>query len=232
VILLLLFATVGFAYEGGPVEGGATIQGTVRFNGPADKPSPHQVFKHQEVCGKAVEDESLVLGPQNSVRYAVVSIEGITRGKQLEHEALNVLDNQRCRFVPHVLAASVGQWLVIENSDPILHNADAVSLSDHKTLFNRGLPPNSQSRQPLIHADRLHVTCEVRHTWMEAYVVVADHPYVAVTDAEGAYELRDVPPGKYTLKVWHERLGSLEQVVTVEKGGRHVEDFTFSAPNK
>lgn len=225
--IVLIGRGLGFGYEGETVTGGATLQGVVRFSGSAPSPSPHQVFKHHEVCGDTVPDDSLVLGAGKSIRYAVVSLEGVTRGKAVERDAVNVLDNHRCRFVPHILTASVGQWLLITNSDPILHNADAVFLEDRGTLFNVALPPNKQVRQPLAKTGRIRVTCEVRHTWMEAYVVVTEHPYITVTDAEGAYEIRDVPPGKYTLNVWHEKLGSLERPITLSKDGRAVEDFVF-----
>ncbi len=226
--IVLLGGRLALGYEGATVVDGATLQGVVRFEGSLPPRPDRQVFKHHEVCGKAVPDDSLVLGTGNSVRYAVVSLAGIQRGKPVERDAVNVLDNLKCRFVPHVVTATVGQWLMLTNSDPILHNADAVFLDDHRTLFNVALPPNKQIRQPLAKAGRIRVVCEVRHTWMEAYVIVADHPYITVTDAEGAYELRDIPPGQYTLSVWHEQLGSLEQSVTVTKDGRSVADFVYA----
>lgn len=226
--VVLLGAGSGFGYEATPVVGGEMLQGVVRAERSAPTPTQRQVFKHHEVCGETVPDESLVLGPESSVRYAVVSLEGISRGKAVERDAVNVLDNQKCRFVPHVVTASVGQWLLLTNSDPILHNADAVSLENRGTLFNVALPPNKQLRQPLAKAGRIRVTCDVRHTWMEAYVVVAEHPYITVTDAEGAYEIRDVPPGSYTVKVWHEKLGTLERPITISKDGRVREDFVFA----
>lgn len=216
-------------YESGPADDGATILGIVRIAGDAPGLKSHEVFKHREWCGATVPNESLVLGPGQGVRYAVVTIEGITRGKAVERDAVNVLDNRRCRFVPHVLTASVGQWLLLTNSDPILHNADAFNLDERRALFNVALPPHRQVRQPLARPGRIRITCEVRHTWMEAFVVVSDHPYATVTDAAGEYELRDVPPGTYRLRVWHELLGALERSVTLAKGDKHEENFVFSA---
>jgi plastocyanin len=157
----------------------------------------------------------------------VVTVEGVERGRPIERETVHVLDNVKCRFAPHVVAASVGQWLLLANSDPILHNADAVDLEEHRTLFNVALSPDKRVRQPLARPGKIRITCDVRHTWMSAFVVVADHPYIAATDLEGAYEIRDVPPGRYRLRVWHERLGTLERELAVEKGDHRVEDFAF-----
>jgi Carboxypeptidase regulatory-like domain len=74
-----------------------------------------------------------------------------------------------------------------------------------------------------------HVNCNIRHTWMHAYLFVADHPYHAVTDASGRFELDQVPPGTYTIAVWHELLGGREQKVTVAPGQTTTVDFELHA---
>ncbi len=87
----------------------------------------------------------------------------------------------------------------------------------------RGCSPQScaswlRSFLPLAYPGVIHITCNVRHTWMNAYLVVTEHPYHAVTDLYGEYEIREVPPGIYKLKVWHEVLGVEEKEVQVEEG--------------
>jgi hypothetical protein len=126
-----------------------------------------------------------------------------------------------------VQVAEVGQWLEISNSDPILHNADARLGSE--TLFNLGLPPDRRVRRPLARSGHIAITCDVRHTWMSAFVIVTDHPYHTVTDADGAYEIRDVPPGRYTVTVWHEELGARETPVTIEAGRTATADVAYPA---
>lgn len=231
-LVLVWLGTAGLpslGYEGGEVEGGARLRGVVRMEGAPTRLEDREVYKHHEVCGATVPDDSLVLGPKKGVRYAVVSLEGVKRGRPIERDAVNVLDNRKCRFEPRVIAASVGQWLLLTNSDPILHSADAFHVEEKRTLFNVGLPPAKQIREPLARPGTVRMTCEVRHTWMQAWIVVADHPYITVTDLEGEFEMRDVPPGTYTLRVWHERLGTLERPVTVTKGETHVESFSFAS---
>ncbi|MGH7822026.1 MAG: hypothetical protein ACREQ9_19870, partial [Candidatus Binatia bacterium] len=150
-----------------------------------------------------------------------------THGKPIEEEALNVLQNEGCRFVPHVLAAPVGQYLLLANEDPIPHLPDAMFLGEREHGFHYKLPPGKQVRYVMLEPGLMRIGCNERHAWMDAYIVVTEHPYVAVTDERGAFELSDVPPGRYTLKVWHERLGLLERPVMIAADGRYTEDLAF-----
>ncbi len=202
--------------------------GTIRLGGPAPARPPLPVYKHVEVCGASVPDDRLVIGPGGGVRFAVVTVEGVHGGAKPERDQTHALNNLACRFEPHVQVAEVGQWLEIHNGDPILHNADA--RLGGETLFNVALTPVSQVRKPLARAGLVAITCDVRHTWMGAFIVVAEHPYHTVTDAYGAYEIRDLPPGTYTLRVWHEELGTREQPITIKDGATTTVDVTLAVP--
>ncbi len=226
---LVLAAGVLAAGRGQAAPAG-TVAGTVRLAGPAPVRPPLEVFKNAEVCGHGVPDDRLVVGPDGGLRYAVVTIEGVRGGKKPERDTSVTLNNLGCRFEPHVQMAEVGQWLELRNGDPILHNADA-RLGD-ETLFNVALTPARQVRKPLARAGLMAFTCDVRHTWMSAWIAVADHPYHTVTDAYGAYEIRDLPPGRYTARIWHEELGTLERPVVVEPGGTATLDVTYPAPGE
>jgi plastocyanin len=212
------------AYEEVVVANGGMIKGTVKFQGTPPKLPAPPITKFKDVC-KTFPNETLVIGPKQGVRYAVVTLEGIAKGKAVEREAIHELDNLKCRFVPHVQAASVGQFLLLKNSDPILHTAHAY-FADGQPQFNVGLYPGRVSRKPLVSPGVVKIICEV-HPWMSAYVIVTDHPYHAVTDVYGEYEIRDIPPGRYRLKVWHEGLGTLEREIEVKAGGVSNADFTL-----
>ena len=207
---------------------GGVVSGTVHLTGTPPARPPLPVFKHAEVCGASVPDERLVVRPDGGIRYAVVSVDGVRGGKKPERDLTVVLDNRGCRFDPHVQVAEVGQWLEIRNSDPVLHNADARLGTE--TIFNVALPPGRTVRKPLGRAGMVKITCDVRHTWMVANVAVADHPYHTVTDAYGAYEIGDLPPGHYVLRVWHEELGTQERRVTVEAGKTVTVDLAYPSP--
>ena len=221
---LVLYASAA-AYDEIAVTNGGTIKGAVRLVGKPPKLPPLEIVKFKEVCQK-VPNETLVVGPAQGTRYAVVTLEEITKGKAVERETLHELDNAKCRFVPHVQAASVGQFVVIKNNDPILHTAHAY-FPDRQPQFNVGLYPGRVSRKPLVAAGVVKILCEV-HPWMSATIVVTEHPYHAVTDAYGEYQITDIPAGTYRLKVWHESLGTQEKTVAVRAGGSVDVDFALS----
>jgi hypothetical protein len=213
-----------------PAAAGPTgvLTGTVRLTGAAPARAPLPVFKNHEVCGDHVPDERLVVGPGGGVRYAIVTVDGVRGGKAPDRDTAVILDNRECRFQPHVQVAEVGQWLEISNSDPVLHNADA--RIGNETLFNVAVTPAHRVRKPLARPGLIALTCDVRHTWMSAFIDVTTHPYHTVTDAYGAYEIRDLPPGSYTVRVWHEELGTRTLPVTIEGAKTTVADVGLAAP--
>ena len=225
-LFFALFASLTFAaYEEVAVTNGATIRGTVKVQGQLPKLPPLQISKYKEVC-RDVPNETLIVGPSQGLRYAVVTLEGIVKGKAVEREVQHELDNVKCRFVPHVQAASVGQFVLMKNTDPILHTAHAYFASG-QPHFNVGLYPGRTSRKPLVAPGVVKVLCEV-HPWMSAYIVVTEHPYHAVTDVYGEYLISDVPAGTYRLRAWHESLGSEDKSVEVKPGASLNIYFIFS----
>jgi len=226
ISLFLLLPSNLYAYDEITVKDGATIRGAVKIDGPLPKLPPLSITKYKEVC-KDVPNESLSVGPGQGVRFAVVTLEGVSKGKAVEKETVHELDNIKCRFAPHVQAASIGQFVLLKNSDPILHSAHALFTND-QPQFNLGLYPGRTSRKPLIAAGLVKIRCEV-HPWMAAYIMVTEHPYHAVSDLYGEYEIRDIPPGVYQLKVWHESLGTQEKRIEVKPAGSQKADFTFTA---
>ena len=218
------------AYEAIQVSNGGKIVGTVKIAGKFAPRPPHTVNKNREVCGDHIEDESLVVGPENELRYAVLTVANITKGKAVELEAGYALDNEKCRFVPHVQAIGLGQWIELKNTDPVLHSADAL-LGKQQTLFNVALWPGRAVRKPVAYPGVVRINCGV-HPWMSAYVVVTDNPYHAVTDLYGAYEIDDIPPGTYKLRLWHELLGTQEKEVRIEAGHELEVNFDINAEGK
>src|SRR3990172_2253848 len=96
LLVAVLLPSNGGAYEEVAVNNGGTISGFVKVDGKAQKVGYLEVTKNKEVCGKVVS-ESLVVGVGQGVRYAVVTLEGISKGKAVEKEAVHELDNAKCR---------------------------------------------------------------------------------------------------------------------------------------
>jgi plastocyanin len=225
--VLASHASVDAAYREITVTDGGRIVGTVRVVGAVTPLPPQPVFKEKEFCGGGVADERLIVDADGHLAGAVAHIRGIEAGKRVARSAPVRLDNRKCAFVPHVVAASVGETLEMHNEDPFLHDAHAWLGTE--TLFNLAIPKGRTVRHVLARPGIVHVNCNVRHTWMHAYLFVTEDPYHAVTDANGRFVLDDVPPGVHTIAVWHELLGSRERRVTVGPGGTATVDFELEA---
>ena len=124
------------------------------------------------------------------------------------------IDQKECRYHPHVFGMRVGQPLEIVNSDPTLHNIHAMPKANQE--FNNGQPIQGMKMTHTFTAQEVMVPfkCDV-HGWMNAYVGVVNHPYFAVTDKDGKFDLKDLPPGTYTIEAWHEKLGAQTASVTI-----------------
>ncbi|MFQ5882208.1 MAG: carboxypeptidase regulatory-like domain-containing protein [Candidatus Methylomirabilales bacterium] len=225
--LLLMGPSPTRAYQEGPVERGGTLTGTVRFQGPIPEPYIIWVTKDEEVFGKAVPDERLLISKQGRVKNVVITIEGIQRGKPWPNLKPRLI-NEKGRFIPHVQVAMRGTRLEIVNRDPVLHNTHG--FQGGRSLFNRALPRFLRGRpvfQPLPEAGLLEVMCDV-HDWMNGWVIVLEHPYFAITGEDGTYAITEIPPGTYKVTAWHEKLGKKETQVTVKGTGGYKLDLTFS----
>ena len=184
-----------------------------------------QVQKDREVCGEFRPLERLLLSPEGGVANALVELEG-AQGEVRQRTGA-VLDNRDCRFLPRVQVVPPGTLLEIRNSDGTLHTAHAYRRRD-ETLFHVALPHfREQVRVSLLAEGLLQVVCDVGHTWMRAYILVTRNPFVTVTDNQGRFLLSKVPPGIYTLRVWHEILGVLSRRVTVPAEGTAVAIFRY-----
>jgi plastocyanin len=136
-----------------------------------------------------------------------------------------VLDQQGCRYTPHVFGIQVGQPLEIVNSDPTLHNVHA--MAERNREFNMGQPQQGVKHTHTFSTQEvlLPFKCDV-HGWMRAYAGVVDHPFYAVSGADGSFELKGLPPGTYTVEAIHETLGARTQTVTI--GARETKDAPFT----
>lgn len=233
-ILVAALAAPANAYEGYVVEDGGTIRGRVRVHGTVPPAATLEVSKDAPVCGHAIDDRSLLAGEDGGLANAIVYLTDIEAGKPVDAKVEFELENRACRFEPHVQALSVGQTLTISNSDPVLHNTRSqVVEGGQGNRFNLALPRQGQRiRKPMKRPGLHHVQCDAGHTWMSAYFLVLEHPYHVVTGVDGSFALDSVPPGEYTLRIWHETLGSREVVVEVSAGASvDVPDVVFEAPS-
>jgi plastocyanin len=214
----------GLAYEVVEVKDGGTITGEVKFAGTPPARKTIEVTKDKEVCGKERHlSLDLIVGPDKGIENAVVRLVDIKKGKKWGSTTAT-LDQKGCVYRPHVVVMPTGGELSILNSDGILHNIHTYSKAN--APINKAQPKfKKELKEKFTKPEIVKVTCDA-HAWMLGWLVVSDHPYVAVTDEKGTFTLKDVPPGTYKVEIWHETLGVTEKQVTVKPMGEaklHVE---------
>jgi hypothetical protein len=211
-----------------PATAGA-ITGKVLFTGTAPEPEPIQMDAEptcQEQYPNGAFTETVVVNEDGTLQNVFVYVkEGLgDLSFPVPTEGV-VLDQQGCRYQPHVFGVQAGQELIIRNSDGILHNIHPMPSINRP--FNLGQPVKMDSTRTFDQVEvMIPIGCDV-HEWMSGYAGVLDHPYLAVTGADGTFNLPNLPPGTYTIVAWHEVYGEQTMEVTVgEKETQEIE-FTF-----
>lgn len=216
LLVLVIFAAVSgvlpcstsaqTAYREIAVTNGGVIRGTVRFSGNPGVLKDLVITRDVESCGNKKRLPYLVLGKNQGVANAILSLEGIGAGKPWKKQSVVTLDQQKCEYIPHVLIAPLGSQLEILNSDDILHNVHSYQLTGElKTLFNVAQPIKGlRTKLAMDSPGYLVATCDAGHPWMSAFIKVAEHPYVVVSDLDGNFVIDNIPAGAYKLTMWHE----------------------------
>lgn len=213
------------AGEVGAVHGQAKFQGEAPRRRKIDMgsdPACHAL--HAE----ALRDESMLVGEQGELANVFVWVSKGLEGKTFTPPAEPaVLDQKGCTYVPHVLGLQVGQKLVVHNTDPVTHNVHAFAKKNKS--FNQSQQAGGSALEQVFTKEEvlMQIKCDI-HGWMSTYVGVVEHPFFAVTKADGTFEIPGLPPGEYTLSAKHEVLGTQKATVQVSADGVHETSFTFS----
>ena len=200
-----------------------TIAGKIIYSG---KKSSQKIIDMDAdpQCAKlhptALSDESIAVSKDGMLANVFVYLKQGFEGKTFEPPSDTVvIDQNGCWFGPRVLGIQVGQTLKVKNSDPVTHNIHPMPEINRE--WNQSQAPDTEPftrkfTQPEV---MIRVKCNI-HAWMHAWVGAVAHPYFAVTGADGTFQLRNVPPGNYTIEVWHEELGKQEQQITLAPSGQ------------
>jgi hypothetical protein len=211
-------------------EATGSLKGRIRLSGP--EPGNRVIRMGMDpVCAKiwagkkpGPVDEVVVISNDGGLMNAFVKLEGSFPATPVPAQPV-LLEQKACFYQPRVIGARVGQVLRVRNDDNLLHNVH--SSSSRRNSFNVGQPQAGISSDfKLSDEEMLHVGCDV-HRWMTAWIGIVSHPYFAVSGADGSFAITNVPAGKRTVSVWHEKLGVLTKTVDVKPGAATTVDFLY-----
>ena len=229
--LAALVATLGPLEAGGAQAAGrGNIKGHVRLNGklpgnPVIRMAADPMCARMNV-GKRVIQMTVAASADGSLANVFIRVQGTFPQTPVPSTAVTI-DQTGCVYAPRMVGIRVGQVLQVKNNDALLHNVHGISAHDNG--FNIGQPMAGMVNQfkPKNEEIMLRLKCDI-HSWMTAYIGVVPHPYFAVSDDGGAFQIVNVPAGTHTLQTWHERYGPLSQTVRVAAGGTATVEFTYA----
>lgn len=205
--------TTGGGETGAPVLTGppGSIVGTILFDGTAPSLPPlvpqGTAKADPAICAKGgnIPDQTLVVGSGGGIANVFVYLSKAPKGAKFEKpESQPFLDQKACIFQPHALLLWSGLDFELKNSDKVPHNVQ--TFPARNSGENNNLPPGAsmvtsfRNAEPQPFASK----CAI-HPWMQFWTLVVDHPFAAVTDADGKFQIPNVPPGKYKFRVFHEK---------------------------
>ncbi len=209
----------------------ADVSGVIKLDGPQPKrpPLPLTPESRKLYEGRPYpRDEVELVSTKGEIKNVFVYIrKGLPAGKTYTApKKAALLDQQRSMFRPRVQGLFVGQDFAMRNSDPIIHNVR--SLSQENRPFNIAQPAGTPDRLKRF-SDKegpIELRCDF-HRWMRAYIFVMEHPFFAITDAKGRFQIKNLPPGEYTLATWHESFGKNKQIIKVGVDGLNSVTFAY-----
>jgi len=139
-----------------------------------------------------------------------------------------VMDQKGCRYIPHVIGVMAGQPIKFTNSDGTMHNVHMTPTLATNQSVDISQPPNGGGETRTLATPELMIPVRCNnHPWMQAFINVAANPFYAVSDADGHFTIKGLPPGTYTVVADHEVLGTQTATITVASQQTAKQDFTF-----
>ena len=208
----------------GSISGTVTLDGNPPIMGAVDTP-----------CGNSKAARAVppvvVKGSHGELANAVIYLKsGLANYRYDTPQNKVTLDQKGCMYEPHVVALMTNQPLEIGNDDPVAHNIHPLAKVNKQ--WNRSEPPGAPPILTSFPRPELamHVICKV-HPWMSAFLFIFDNPYYAVTSTDGTFDLKNVPPGTYTVEAWQEQFGTQDQTVTIGPNQSKTVAFVFKGEN-
>jgi plastocyanin len=208
-----------------------TISGTIHLSG--KMPEPVQIDMAQDpACNfGATNFTEQHVGKSGNLQNVFIYVkDGLGNKLYPMPSTPVVIDQKGCRYTPHVVGAMVGQPVSFTNSDPTMHNIHMLPTVGGNQTVDISQPPNGVAESRVFSQPELMIPVRCNnHPWMQAFINVVTNPFYSVSDADGHFEIKGLPPGTYTVVATHEVLGQQTATVTVGPKDTATQDFTFAA---
>ena len=260
LMIAVLWTSSAWSYQEIKITNGGTIRGKVTLNGEKPRPMGFNLVTIPDpvYCGRISTGtgwrivEDFIIGPDGSLKDAVVMLKNVKKGKPFNLKKVRI-DAIDCDFLPFVNVLRDQDEITVINMDPVEHDIqgyETARVRGARILFNRPLPMNPFHKvigfmnkhthlegKPMV--EKIHLRkgrnifvmqCGF-HPYMFSWGVVVNNPYFSITKEDGLFEITDVPPGDYTLTVWHAGTKRyLEKEITVKPKGTVNENFVYESP--
>ena len=231
--------SAAWAYEDASVTDGAAITGKVIFKGPVPPPRPFGliVYPDIELCERISDGKGrrllrdFTVDPDGGFKDVVVVVEGVEKGKP-DRNASPAIHIKDCQFSPFMSVVQDRQTMTFQNRDGVIHDIQTYAIQENKRgdrIFDRAALPGSTLTQAVTVPKGQKVVWAQcgKHSFMQTWAYVVDNPYSAITAHDGAFTIKDLPPGRYRITAWHPFMKLREQTVDVAPNSKVVVNFEF-----
>lgn len=211
----------------GSLEGQIVLDGEVPAQNYLVKKGDMTVKDAATCAAEGVVDDSMLFDPEtkgiaNVIVYMQKAPSKIHPDLKTSSQKEVIFDQKGCNFLPHCLIVRTDQTVLCKSDDAVAHNLHTNPFSN--TAQNFIVQPNDQVGTPIkmtiAERNPVKVQCDI-HPWMGAYWVVLDHPYAAITDAQGKFKIENLPEGSHDFRIWNSKTGNIERKLSVKiKGGQ------------
>ncbi|MFZ3216788.1 MAG: carboxypeptidase regulatory-like domain-containing protein [Candidatus Acidiferrales bacterium] len=209
-----------------------TVTGKVTLEGKPDREKAINMSA-EPYCQKAnpspVIPPTVVVNDKGDLENVVIYVkDGLGDYVFTTPTAAVPLAQKDCMYSPHIIALMAGQNFEVKNEDQTTHNIHPMP-KDNREWNKSQAPGTSPIDESFARPElAIPVKCNV-HPWMKSYIFVFKNPYYAITGKDGSFELKDLPPGTYTIEAWQEKYGTQDQTVTIGPKESKSVDFKFNA---
>lgn len=206
-----------------------SLGGKVKFEGTLPKTLPISMRSDPSCAAehpRPVHSQDVMSGQNGTLANVIVFVsQGVDEHAYDVPQTPALMEQKGCLYEPHVLAMRAGQTLRVVNADKTTHNIHPMPANNRE--WNKAQTPGQPIEEKFAREEvSIPVKCNI-HPWMHSYIAIFKHPFFAVTGQDGRFELRNLPPGEYTIEAWHEKLGTMTQHVKIAEGDNKTVDFTF-----